>query len=134
MTPPRRLFLAVLLALCAGSAAAQGVKIAGAPAAPAKADVPKKGDGKPKKKAAAPKGKKKKKAAAESRYKTRILAEDGETSYRFDEDGNPIDAAKKKKAGAKAKKSSEPSEGKAACAADQPCSEKGGKSSDADSL
>ena len=74
----------------------------------------------------------KKKRRAESKYKTRKLSEGAESSYRFDEEGNPIDGAAKKKSAAKTKeKASE-----AACSDDDSCSdkEKDKKSSDADAL
>ena len=74
-----------------------------------------------------------KKRVAESRYKTRELSEGRESVYRFDEKGNPVDAAKKKAAAKTKKKSSEPAaDGKSACADDEPCSDKGHKSSDAE--
>jgi hypothetical protein len=111
------------------------VKVAGAPAAAA--DAPKTEDAKPKKKtpsAKAAKGKKKK-PEGDSKYKSHALA--GGTSYRFDSDGNPVDAAAKKKAAAKAKKKSseessedQPAE-KPACSSEEPCSD---KSPDADAL
>jgi hypothetical protein len=126
-----RLFLpqAALLAAFAVCAAGQGVKVAGDPAPAA----PKAAAAQPKKKPAAKK--KKKKAAAESRYKTRALAEGSENSYKFDENGNAVDAAKKKAAAKARKSSSEPSETKAACSTEEPCSDKGAvKSSEADSL
>jgi hypothetical protein len=130
---------ALLAAALMGAPARAQIGVAGE-AKPADA---KKDDAKPKKKAAAKApaekaGKsKKKKPAADSKYKSRVMAENTESSYRFDSDGNPVgEAAKKKKAAAKAKKSSEDAseekpDGKDACSAEQPCTN---KSSDADAL
>ena len=101
---------------------------AAVPAAAApQADAPKKTAAKTKKKAA----KGKKKAAVESRYKTRALSENSDSHYRFDADGNPIDA-NMKSASKETKKSSTDSKNKPACTDDAPCSDK--KSSDADAL
>jgi hypothetical protein len=136
-----RLFLSasVLSAVLAGSAAAQGVKIAGDPSAPPTAPAasaadaaPKNVEAKPKKKSSKPV---KKKKPVESKYKTTKLAESVETSYRFDEDGNPLGGAAKKKPVAKAKsKPSSESEEKPSCSDEDSCSDKDKKSSDADAL
>jgi hypothetical protein len=136
MMPRRSLTLAVLLAVLGGPAAAQGVKVAGDPTAGGpKADAPKTEEAKPKKKASSAKAKKKKKPAPESKYKSRALAESVENAYLFDENGNPVEGPKKKAAKAKkAPESSEPSEGKPACSADEPCTDKDGKNPDADAL
>ena len=130
-----------VFAVLSVSAAAQGVKVAGdpaaAPAAPAadapKAEAPKKAASKPGKKKGD--GAKRKKREVESKYKSRILTDGAESSYRFDENGNPLGGAEKKKSSAAPKKkSSEPAEAKAACADDDSCSDKDKKSSDADAL
>lgn len=132
----RLLCLAVLSVIVGAPCAGQGVKTAGEPAgdhggAPKKE---KEAAAKPKKKGAPAKGKKK--PAAESKYKSRALAEGVENAYRFDENANPVEDAKKKKAKAKKKSSAEaePSDDKPACSVDETCSDKGKKSSDADAL
>ncbi|MFI5351058.1 MAG: hypothetical protein ACHQ2Z_16055 [Elusimicrobiota bacterium] len=70
-----------------------------------------------------------------SRYKSRELSE-SEHAYRFDENGEPLNSAPKKKSAAKTKKaaSAEPdekAEKTGACASDAPCA---AKSADADAF
>jgi hypothetical protein len=76
------------------------------------------------------------KRAQESKYKSRELVEGSEHSYRFDENGNPVGGAPKKKAVLKpAKKASSASDDKddkpGACSTDEPCTV---KNTDADAL
>jgi colicin import membrane protein len=126
--------LALALIAPAVPSFAQGVQVAGEPSA----DGTKKEEAvKPKKKAEkGAKAKRKAKKKVESKYKSTALADNTESSYRFDEDGNPIGAAAKKKAAAeKAKKAAseeaaEEAPFKAACSEDETCVDK----SDADAL
>jgi hypothetical protein len=130
------LILAALFAAAFRPApAAAQIGVAGEPKAEAKPVD----EAKPKKKAAkadatkAAKPKKKKKED-DSKYKSRALAESTEASYHFDADGNPIEAAAKKKAAKAGKSSSDGSDekrSKDACSAEEPCVN---KSADADAL
>ena len=82
---------------------------------------------------------KKKEADVESKYKSRVLAENTESAYRFDANGNPISPSAKPKAAREEKKSSEesaeekPAEEKSTekCSVEEPCAE---KPTDADAL
>lgn len=63
-----------------------------------------------------------------SKYKSRS-PEEGASTYRFNENGDPVDAAAKKKASPKKKKRSEPPEigsadGAGACGSEETCAEK----------
>lgn len=94
---------------------------AGAKVAPDKKGSGKKGSGK------AAKG-------DESKYKSRVLVENSEHSYRFDESGEPIDPAAKKAAASKKKAPAAPEEKDVkagACSSDEPCNV---KNPDADAL
>ena len=101
-------------------AAAPAVAAAPAPAPRSKLKNKSKAPKKPIKKAA---------KQVESKYKSRLLSENTESSYRYDVHGNPI------KPGAKKSASSEEAtpDGvrRKSCSTDEPCS---GKPSDADSL
>ncbi|MDE2141707.1 MAG: hypothetical protein KGJ84_04775 [Elusimicrobia bacterium] len=131
----KRVMSAVVIVLfasvLAGAPAAAQVGVAGESKADAKPEA------KPKKKESKKAAKKKKKAKpVDSKYKSRILAENTEATYRFDADGNPIRSDAKKKAAAKARKSSEDDSavtpaGKDSCSAEEPCVN---KSADADAL
>jgi hypothetical protein len=80
------------------------------------------------------------KREAESKYKSRELVENSEHAYRFDENGNPVNASAapaKKPAGKSSKKAASSSaaddkdEKPGACSTDEPCTV---KNSDADAL
>jgi hypothetical protein len=95
----------------------------------------------PKTKGAGKKGKGKKAVKAEeSKYKSRVLVENSEHTYRFDENGNPLDssapkkarlAVKKKPAPASTDKDDDDDDKTGKCTTDEPCTV---KNTDADSL
>lgn len=84
------------------------------------------------KKPAAKKGAKPKKAK-DSKYKSTVLTENTESNYRFNERGEPLGDAAKKKTAAKKKVSSDEENGErpAACSTETPCTD---KNPDADAL
>ena len=131
----------LVLTLAAAIASLSALLVSAAPAARAQdaGSAPPSGEmAKPQPKKAAAKSRKKaaakaKKKAPESRYKSTALSQSLEEHYRFDEDGNPID---KKKPAVKAKKkapSADEDDDKAACSADDACSDPK-TDSDADAL